>query len=257
MIKVAFFDIDGTLLSHNTRVVSESTRLALKKLKEKGIKCVIASGRHIAQLQFLDIRDLEFDGYLTLNGMICLDENKQVLCGFPIAGRAKERLVQMFRDKQQPVLLVEDNTLYMNKIDDRVRYVQDCISSPCSEIGQYSGRELYMGVLYISQEEMGLVEDLQEDLAITRWNPYAIDMIAKGGGKDQSIRRYLEEWGLTREECIAFGDGENDMGMLEFAGIGVAMGNAEACVKAVADYVTDDVDADGIYNALKHFGIIA
>ena len=44
--------------------------------------------------------------------------------------------------------------------------------------------------------------------------------------------------------------------MLEFAGIGVAMGNAEECTKAVADYVTDDVDADGIYNALKHFGVI-
>ena len=256
MIKVAFFDIDGTLLSHNTRVVPKSTRLALQKLKEKGVKCVIATGRHIAQLQHLDIRDLEFDGYLTLNGQICLDENKKTLCGFPIEGRAKERLVQMFREQEQAVLLVEDDRLYMNRIDDRVRYVQDCISSPCSEIGEYTGRELYMGVLYIGSDEMGLVEDLREDLAITRWNPYAIDMIAKGGGKDESIRRYLQEWGLTREECIAFGDGENDMGMLRFAGIGVAMGNAEDCVKEVADYVTDGVDEDGILNALKHFGIL-
>jgi len=256
MIKVAFFDIDGTLLSHNTRVVSQSTRLALQKLKEKGIKCVIATGRHIAQLQHLDIRDLEFDGYLTLNGMICLDENKQVLCGFPIEGRAKERLVQMFRDKEQAVLLVEDNTLYMNKIDDRVRYVQDCISSPCSEIGEYTGRELYMGVLYIGADEMGLVEDLREDLAITRWNPYAVDMIAKGGGKDVAIGRFLETMGIAREEAIAFGDGHNDMNMLQYVGIGVAMGNAEEEVKAIADYVTDDVDENGIENALKHFGVI-
>ena len=113
-----------------------------------------------------------------------------------------------------------------------------------------------MGVVYLGAEEMHLVEDLQEDLAITRWNPYAVDMIAKGGGKDESIRRYLQEWGLTREECIAFGDGENDIGMLKYAGIGVAMGNAEDCVKEVADYVTDGVDEDGILNALKHFGIL-
>lgn len=256
MIKVAFFDIDGTLLSHNTKVVPASTRQALKLLKEKGIKCVIATGRHISQLQHLDIRDMEFDGYLTLNGQICLDENKQILCGFPIAGKAKDRLIQMFREKEQAVLLVEDDRLYMNKIDDRVRYVQSCISSPCSEIDEYAGRELYMGVVYIGADEMHLLEDLQEDLAITRWNPYAVDMIAKGGGKDESIRRYLEAWGMTREECIAFGDGENDMGMLRFAGIGVAMGNGEDCVKEVADYVTDGVDEDGIINALKHFGIL-
>lgn len=256
MIKVAFFDIDGTLLSHKTRVVSESTRLALKKLKEKGVKCVIATGRHICQLADLDIRDLEFDGYLTLNGMICLDEKKRILYGVPIEGKARERIIQMFEEKKQPVLMVEDDCLYLNLRNDRVAYVQDCISSPVAEVRKFTGRPIYMGVVYIGAEEMQAVEDLQEDLAITRWNPYAIDMIAKGGGKDQSVRKYLEEWGISREECIAFGDGENDIGMLEFAGIGVAMGNAEECTKVAADYVTDDVDEDGIYNALKHFGMI-
>ena len=62
--------------------------------------------------------------------------------------------------------------------------------------------------------------------------------------------------GIAREESIAFGDGHNDMNMLKYVGIGVAMGNAEAEVKAIADYVTSDVDEDGIENALKHFGII-
>lgn len=256
MIKVAFFDIDGTLLSHNTRVVPQSTRKALKKLKEKGIKCVIATGRHICQLEHLDIRDLDFDGYLTLNGQICLDEKKQILYGVPIQGQPKEEIIRMFREKEQPALLVEDDCLYVNFVNDRVKYVQDCISSPVAEIREYTGREIYMGVLYIGAEDAHLLQGLKDELAITRWNPYAVDMIAKGGGKDQSIRRYLEEWGLTRQECIAFGDGENDIGMLQFAGIGVAMGNAEDCVKAVADYVTTDVDEDGILNALKHFGIL-
>ena len=55
---------------------------------------------------------------------------------------------------------------------------------------------------------------------------------------------------------MAFGDGENDKEMLEYAGIGVAMGNAKDSVKAVADYVTDSVDDNGIENALRHFGLI-
>jgi hydroxymethylpyrimidine pyrophosphatase-like HAD family hydrolase len=67
---------------------------------------------------------------------------------------------------------------------------------------------------------------------------------------------FLEEQGLDRSQIMAFGDGENDMDMLEYAGIGVAMGNASDKVKAVADYVTDTVDNRGIEKALRHFGLI-
>ena len=62
--------------------------------------------------------------------------------------------------------------------------------------------------------------------------------------------------GIKAEETIAFGDAENDLEMLKFAGIGVAMGNGEEQVKAQADYVTADVDDDGIAKALRHFGLI-
>ena len=58
------------------------------------------------------------------------------------------------------------------------------------------------------------------------------------------------------EDTIAFGDGGNDITMIEHAAIGVAMGNANEGVKKIADYITDDVDNDGIFNALKHFNII-
>ena len=70
------------------------------------------------------------------------------------------------------------------------------------------------------------------------------------------IKRYLELTGIRREEIIAFGDAENDLDMIQYAGIGVAMGNAKEAVKEVADYVTDDIDDDGIEKALKHLGLI-
>ena len=256
MIKAAFFDVDGTLLSHATHVVSESTRRALKTLKEKGVLLIVATGRHICQFQHLDVNDLAFDGYLTLNGQICLDGNREILYGCPLQGKSKDTLLNMFREKEMPVLLVEEEGIYINMINDRVKYVQDCISSPVAEVKQYHGGELYMVCTYTAPEEEHLLGQAWEDCEITRWNPYALDIIAKGGGKDVAIRKYLETMGISREETIAFGDGQNDAGMLQYAGIGVAMGNADEAVKAIADFVTTDVDDNGIENALKHFGLI-
>ena len=70
------------------------------------------------------------------------------------------------------------------------------------------------------------------------------------------IQKMMELFRLSREEIIAFGDAENDIDMLKFAGIGVAMGNAFSILKEQADYVTDHIDKDGIWKALKHFQVI-
>ena len=90
----------------------------------------------------------------------------------------------------------------------------------------------------------------------TRWSDFGVDIISKDGGKVIGIQKVLEHYGIKREELIAFGDGENDLDMIQFAGIGVAMGNAVAETKAVADYVTTAIDDNGIWNACKHFGLI-
>ena len=91
---------------------------------------------------------------------------------------------------------------------------------------------------------------------ITSWNATGIDIIPKGGGKQNGIKHYIEAHGRDRTKIMAFGDGENDIDMLQYAGIGVAMGNASDPVKRSADYVTADIDDDGIEKALIHFGII-
>ena len=75
MIKALFFDIDGTLLSHTTRSVPYSTQIALQHLKEKGIYTFIATGRHISEMVDLPIHDLEFEGYITLNGQYCYNRD--------------------------------------------------------------------------------------------------------------------------------------------------------------------------------------
>ena len=94
------------------------------------------------------------------------------------------------------------------------------------------------------------------DCRITRWNDRAVDIISRGGGKVVGIKQYLEENDILPQETMAFGDGENDIEMLEAVGIGIAMGNADDIVKKSADYVTDSVDNDGIGKALRYFQII-
>ena len=76
------------------------------------------------------------------------------------------------------------------------------------------------------------------------------------GGPYNLLAHTLAHLGLTREQCIAFGDGGNDVTMLDYAGIGVAMGNACDTAKQAADYVTDDIMKDGLAKALGHFHLI-
>ena len=72
-IKAAFFDIDGTLLSHKLKDVPQSARNAVAALRSRGVKCLVASGRHIIEMDRLPLRDMTFDGYITLNGQLCVD----------------------------------------------------------------------------------------------------------------------------------------------------------------------------------------
>lgn len=81
-------------------------------------------------------------------------------------------------------------------------------------------------------------------------------MIPEEGGKGTGIVATFERYGIAPEEAIAFGDGENDLTMFDECGCSVAMGNAWDLVRERADYVTDDMDNDGIWNACKHFGLI-
>ena len=93
-------------------------------------------------------------------------------------------------------------------------------------------------------------------LAASRWCPIFADINVAGIDKATGMREFMSACGLRASEVAAFGDGGNDVTMLEYAGIGVAMGNACDAAKAAADYVTDDITADGLAKALAHFGLI-
>ena len=94
------------------------------------------------------------------------------------------------------------------------------------------------------------------DIKWARWSEYFIDVMPAHGGKEQGVAKMLECLGIKPEQAIAFGDGGNDIGMLEYVGHGVAMGNAVDELKAIAQSVTEDCDEGGIYNECLRLGLI-
>lgn len=256
MIKVIFFDVDGTLLSHNQKAVPESARRALKQLRASGVKVVAATGRGMKELEKLPVADLEFDGYLTLNGALCLDEKKEKFYGDAIEGTDRDNVIAMFEQRKFPIVLVEEDRLYMNYVTERVCKAQKEISTEIPPVGELTGRTIYQAVVYVAADEEQAVKDQVPWCKVTRWNQNGVDIVSGTGGKAAGIKQYLEKYGILQEETMAFGDGENDKEMLEFAHIGVAMGNASEAVQKSADYVTAHIDEDGIEKALKHFGMI-
>ena len=257
MIRAAFFDVDGTLVSHAFHRVPPETRRSLEALREKGIRLYLSTGRHASELERLPVRDISFDGYVTLNGQLCLDADRKTVSGFPFPEAAVQRLADLFKRKRFPMILTDESGLILNYADELVLEAQEAISSPVPKIGAYSGGPVFQATVYVKAgDEQAIREAIPEECRIVRWSDRGVDLLPAGGGKAEGIRRLLAKEGILPDEIIAFGDGENDISMLELAGIGVAMGNAPEIVRASADYVTANVDDDGIGKALRRFGLL-
>lgn len=255
-IKAVFFDVDGTLFSHALNAVPESTKEALYALREKEIKTVVVTGRDMTEFSKLPVSSLPFDGYLTLNGQLLFDEEHNLYGGRPIDKNEMQILAGIFRAKKIPFVLIGDHKRYINFINDTVIKTQEETKGTIPPLGSYSGEKIYQILAFVPPETKEFLDELLDECAITSWNDTGIDIIPRTGGKDAGIQMFLERYGFDRTSAMAFGDGENDIAMLKFVGVGVAMGNAASKVKEAADYVTDSVDEDGIKNALVHFGLI-
>ena len=255
-IRVIFFDIDGTLLSHRTGIVPPSTISAIRRLQKKGIKVVVATGRDLVEMKKLPLEEIDFDGYLTLNGNICLDKDEKMFAGNEIDPGEVEVLVSIFQAGRIPFVLIGEEKRYINYVDDVVIQTQESTHGTIPDIGEYSGEKIYQCLAFVNSETRQKLEALLDHCTITSWNETGIDIIAKTGGKAAGIQKFLDKEKLRRSQTMAFGDGENDMTMLRYAGLGIAMGNACDALKRDADYVTADIDDDGIEKALIHFGLI-
>lgn len=260
-IKAVFFDIDGTLAAIGSHTIPESTKTALRRLKAQGISVVLSTGRHVMETEQENlISDLVFDGAVWMNGQLC-ELGGQVIWENHIPGAQLKALKEFLERKGRSCVFLEKDEMYCNLIDERMRKEQEKIGTAVPPVKDLDSikieeRKVYQAIPFITQQEEAELLEVLPGCRITRWGEEVVDLIAGEAGKEQGIRAIYTAMGITADEVMAFGDGENDISMLELAGIGVAMGNAIEEVKATADYVTDDIEQDGIYNALAYFGLL-
>ena len=264
MVKAAFFDVDGTLVSFKSRKISDSSKKAIKELRENGIKVFVASGRALFQIDDLG----DFDGYITVNGCNCFvnnDEDNKLKEIYRVS-LDKDDLFSLvdYLDKDRFLCsVITSKDIFINYIDDDVKkmYDENKIVIPESvNFREYINKNyeqiLQLNIFVDENKESHLINNVLKNSKSSRWNPSFADVNSKYGGKEVGVNKIIEYYKIDLSEIIAFGDGGNDIDMIKAAGIGVAMGNANDSVKEVANYITDDVDNDGVYKALKHYGLI-
>lgn len=255
-IKIIFFDIDGTLIDMTKKAISDKTVETLLRLKERGVKICIATGRAPDSVPKFD--GVDFDAFLTFNGSYCFNSS-DVILSTPIPKVDVEKMIENATRINRPVSIAGKDRVVANGTDkdlsDYFGFAKQ--ETPVSDdFDEVLKGEIYQMMMGGRKDEYDDILKDVENARITAWWDRAVDIIPANGGKGKGIEAILEYYGIDRSESMAFGDGGNDIEMLQTVGTGVAMGNALDHVKEVADEICGTSADDGIYHYCLENGLI-
>lgn len=276
MPKLLFFDIDGTLVDFDAKM-PESAKEALRRAQENGHKCFICSGRSYNQI-YPDLLKMGFDGIVAAAGGYVEYQGKEI-CNEVFGSEIIGKVIELFDQTDAGLIMqMKDWCVSSKNWQDTFRknflkqFGQDIFSDRKAfknllindeldtypELCQNTESIVYCNSPYTVEELCDLLPpELKATLSsFKKPDPYSGEITLTHINKATGIQRVMELFGCVREDVIGFGDGPNDLDMMEFAGIGVAMGNAQQCVKEIADMVTDDIKQDGLYKAMEKLGLI-
>lgn len=258
-MKALFFDVDGTLVDIKTHRVPESAMVAIREARQRGNKIFIATGRSHTFLDLAGLPKELIDGYVTLNGAVCLAEGKEISL-IKIPKETVKAMSDVCINHGFTCLFVTMEGMIVANPDEDFRIgFQEYFSLgpvPVTDFTSMLDKDVYQMTVFFDEATEKILKPQFPGLEFNRWFPTFADITCKGVNKAAGIETMARHFGIDRADTIAFGDGGNDIPMLRAAGLGVAMGNASDEVKANANLVTDAVDADGIYKALKQLNII-
>lgn len=255
-IKIVFFDIDGTVIDLNTKKISKKMLQTFVELKEKKVIICIATGR--APMGLPRFEGVEFDTFLTFNGSYCFN-NKHLIFNNPIQTEDIKTIIHNAASINRPVSIATTKRLAANgKDQDLIDYYAFTKQEVevAEDFEEVVNEEIYQVMLGCREEEYAQIVKDVVNAKITAWWDRAVDIIPANGGKGYGVEKILDYYHLTKEDAMAFGDGNNDIEMLQAVGLGVAMGNASAELKEMADDICGHVADDGIYYYCKKHGLI-
>lgn len=258
MIKAIFLDVDGTLVSFNTHSMPQSAVDALKQAHDAGIKIIIATGRPYTDLH--EITEVPYDAVIALNGSDCTLNDGTRIFRVPISHEDFNQAIQLSKHLGFAIALETDKGILVNELTPTVIELVKLVDHPIPPVvdieKEFNNSVCCQLCFFCNAETERQVMEQLPNLSASRWSQLFADINVAGINKATGISKIAEYYGINLSQTIAFGDGGNDIAMLRAAGIGVAMGNALDEVKSAADYITDEVDADGIRNALRYYGVI-
>lgn len=262
-IKLLVFDIDGTLIDRSKHEVEESAKDAINQARANGYQILVATGRSFFLIHEDVRKSINTDYYVTVNGA-CLNDNTGAIIhtnGFDT--KSVEALITFCEEKNYTMGIKYDD--FIGVYGDFETFAEAYIGLDHPNIdylkadteNNFYETHTPLGVFaFAPSTDIPYLESIIPDLRFMPSDKVAIEAIKKGVDKTKNIEDVLNRLNLTWDNVISFGDGFNDIDMLQAAKYSVAMGNAAPAVQASATYVTDHILENGIANALKHFKII-
>ena len=275
--KALFIDIDGTLVSYENRL-PKSAKLAIFKARQKGHLVIFNTGRSKAELT-TDILDIGFDGLVLGNGNY-VEVHDDVIYFEPMSLDVEKKVVDWLHSQQLEFYLESNNGLFASEnfrekskpVLEKYMGTKNITVSENFGTGDIFPQMIYDGELYREDvNKISFILDSYQDhldsklefpqLEANTWGgagELALfgDLGVKDINKRFAIEKVLKHLEIDIKDTVAFGDAKIDIPMLEICHIGVAMGNGGDEIKAIADFVTDSVEDDGLYNAFEKMNLI-
>ncbi len=274
-IKVIIMDVDGTLFNSDKKV-SPETKRALIKAQELGIKVVLASGRPTSGLIALG-KELQMDKhnglFVSYNGSKVVDcQTMNTLFNEALSVEEGKAVLEHMKKFNVYPMIDKDEYIYVNNVFADYIHVNGeshnviqhearggnfllCEKEDLADFLDYRVNKILTAGEpdYLQEHYQAMMEPFKDTLSGMFTAPFYFEYTAKGIDKANALDTVLKPMGFTQDQMIAFGDGMNDISMVEYVGTGVAMENAVQELKDVSQYVTTSNDGEGIAKALHKY----
>jgi Cof subfamily protein (haloacid dehalogenase superfamily) len=265
--EILVLDIDGTL-TNSKKEITKKTLDAILEIQKRGHVVVLASGRPTPGMLNLakELRLSEYNGYiLSYNGAKIINcTTNEIIYNKVIDRNLITSIYEAALLHKVGIITYEGNTVISGTpIDEYMEKESKINNLPIKQVEDFANyikfdiNKLIMTnePSYLEKVELILKEHFKDSLNIYRSEPYFLEIMPLHIDKAYSLSILLEHLGLSKEQMISCGDGYNDLTMIEYAGMGVAMANARDTIKEAADYITLSNDEDGIAHVIHEFMI--